>query len=609
MAGTEAEPGIRPRPKPGIRRAALRDLMRLLAIIGKPKWATPVLIVLGLASSFAETIGITLILLFLYAATGHAGNSGSGMLGHFVGLAAKHFGSTAKLAWLILALIVARGVLASSYNRISTNIGAALSERARNAVHQQYLNVSYGFIQGHTQAHLMEVLAAETWEVAGAYGSFTRVIINGCSITVFALFLALVSWKITAVAFIGSAAISAVSKLFTGRARALGLRVKQTHEFMGVQMLMTIQGMRTIRAYGQEAPHQGRFCYTSAEAKELTNALARLSAWIGPITEVGYLGILCVIIAGSGWWHTSFPVTLAAVALLYRLQPHTRELEDHMMHLAQIQPQLQSVRAMLESGDKQYAPAGHVPFKAVRERIVFRNVSFRYSPDSAEALSDISFEIPAGVTTALIGASGAGKTTIVNLLLRLYEPDAGKIFVDGVAMNDLRREDWVGQLGLAGQDVDLVEGTVMDNIRMGDRYSAPAQAIAAARAAGVAAFIEHLPGSYDTWVGQEGLRFSGGQRQRIGLARAILRNSYLLILDEAMSALDRALEDRVKHEIEAQRVARTMLIVTHRLETVRHVQHVVWIEDGRLRAQGPPAAVLTEAMQVLAAPGPDPAAI
>ncbi len=586
--------------KVGVRRAAVRDLLRLLEIIGRPKGATPALILLGLASSFAETLGISLILLFLYAATGHAGNTGGGLLGHFVGMMSHKLGSTAKLAWLILLLIGSRGVLATLYGRISNDIGGAMSERARNMVHQQYLGVSYGFIQSHAQAALMEVLAVETREVAGAYDSFTRIIINGCSITVFALFLALVSWKITAVALIGSALISATSRLFTARARALGLKVKQVHESLGLQMLVTIQGMRTIRAYGQETAYQTRFRATSLEAKQVTNGLMRLAAWIGPITEVGYLGILCLIIAGSGWWHTSFAVTLTAVALLYRLQPHTREFEDNMIKLAQIQPQLQSLRTMLESGDKVYTGEGHAPFEAVQERIEFRDVSFRYSKDSDDAVSNLSFDIPAGKTTALIGASGSGKTTIVNLLLRLYEPGSGRILVDGVALDDLRRVDWLRQMGLAGQDVDLVDGSVMDNIRMADPACDAAKVIAAARAAGVASFIEHLEYGYDTWIGPEGLRFSGGQRQRIGLARAILRNAHLLILDEAMSALDRGLEDRVKHEMQTQFAARTMLIITHRLETIQDVAHVIWIDGGKVMGQGPAEMVLPQARKLLA---------
>ena len=586
---------------PGVRRAAYRDLMRVLQIVGKPAWATPVLIILGLISSFAETIGITLIVLFLYAVTGHAANTG-GILGLVVNRAAHVFGDTSRLAWMILAMIVARGALAMLLGRISSNIAAGISERTRNLIHAQYLKVAYSFIQSRTQANLIEVLAAESWEIATAYTSFTRLVINACSIAVFTLFLTLLSWKIMLVAFLGSALISGVTRLFTGRARELGAAVKKTHEYLGMQMLMTIQGMRTIRAYGQEEAHQRLFTHNSYEAREVTNDLVKLSAWIGPVTEVGYLGILCAIIAGSSWWHTSFTLTLGAVALLYRLQPHTREFEDHLMHFAQTQPQLHSVRMMLETDDKPYPPNGTLPFVQMHRGISFRNVDFRYTDAGANVLSGVCFDIPSGVTTALIGASGAGKTTVVNLLMRLYEPSGGEILVDGVRLADLRRTDWVSQLGLAGQDIEMVNGTVMDNIRMSDPFGDESKAIEAARIAGVAPFVEHLPEGYDTWVGPDGLRFSGGQRQRIGLARAILRNSQLLILDEAMSALDRGLEDRVKQEIDARMASRTIMIITHRLDTIQDVQHVIWIEDGMVRAEGPPALVLPQAVLSLAPP-------
>ena len=239
-------------------------------------------------------------------------------------------------------------------------------------------------------------------------------------------------------------------------------------------------------------------------------------------------------------------------------------------------------------------------FARIEHGITFHDVDFRYEKSSGNVLSGLSFEIPAGVTTALIGASGAGKSTIVNLLMRLYEPSAGEITVDGVKLSDVRRTDWVRQLGLAGQDTELVGGTVMDNIRMADPFCDESKAIEVARLAGVAPFVEDLPDGYDTWVGPEGLRFSGGQRQRIGLARAILRDSHLLILDEAMSALDRGLEDRVKREIDTRMMSRTILIITHRLETVKDVQHVIWIEDGKVKAEGPPAKVLPQAVLNLA---------
>ena len=359
-------------------------------------------------------------------------------------------------------------------------------------------------------------------------------------------------------------------------------------------MLMTLEGLRTIRAYGLEEVHQRRFVRSSAEARQTSIALTRLSSLLNPLTEVGYLGILCAIIAGASFWDASFATTLAAVALLYRLQPHTREMEGDLLYMAEIEPQLRSVRMMLQKDDKDYPRPGHRPIRSLRKGIRFDRVTFQYQAGSKPALKDVSFEIPAGVTTALVGASGAGKTTIINLLLRLYQPSSGTIWVDDMPLEEVRRTDWLRLLAVAGQDVDLIEGTVIDNIRMADNDATEADVVAASRIAGVSEFVESLPEGYGTWIGQQGLRFSGGQRQRIELARAILRNPDFLMLDEAMSALDRGLERRIRGAIDDRFAGRTILIITHRVETVLNADRIVCMEEGRVVAQGSPQDLLAD---------------
>ena len=259
----------------------------------------------------------------------------------------------------------------------------------------------------------------------------------------------------------------------------------------------------------------------------------------------------------------------------------------------QIQPQLRAILEMIRTDDKEYPPQGAHTLGRLDGTIAFDNVSFGYDPQ-ALVLEDVSFEIPAGVTTALIGASGAGKTTIVNLLLRLYEPLAGEIRIGGTRLTDTKRGDWLSRIAVTGQDVDLVEGSVIDNIRMAKTGASEAEIIAAAHSAGAASFVANLPEGYDTWIGQEGTRFSGGQRQRIGLARAILRDPDFLILDEAMNALDTALESQVRRSIDRDLGGRTILVITHRIDAVRDAAQVVWIENGRVRSQGPASLVLSQ---------------
>ncbi|MGX1166160.1 ABC-type multidrug transport system fused ATPase/permease subunit [Bradyrhizobium sp. USDA 372] len=581
-------------PSKRISRAPLAELLLLLKIASLPRWTTPVLIFLGFASSLAETVGITLVLLFFYLAMGQVelATSTSGLLGDALRYGATYFQSSAEAAVVVFLLILTRGGISFIYTYISASVGERINEIARNRVHLQYLSASYAFFLRHEEAYLMEMLGTETWLISGAYTSFTRIIVSACSIVLFAACLLALSMKIAVVAVVASLLVSAGLRRLSKPVRALGSKVKWVHQELGLHMLMSLQAMRTIRAYGQEKVHQERFERSSAEARDISLGLARLSALVSPLTEVGYLFVLCLIIVMAQLWDGSFATTLTAVAILYRLQPHVRELEGNLLNMTQIEQRLRSIRVMLSTEDKEYPNAGKYPLEKLDQRIVFEKVDFHYGEPSSPILRELSFEIPAGKTTALIGASGSGKTTIVNLLLRLYSPSGGLIRVDGRPMEEIRRVDWLSHLAIAGQDIDVIEGTVIDNVRLARSCASAAEVLDALRIAGISEFVEGLPKKFDTWVGQHGLRLSGGQRQRLGLARAIVRNPGFLILDEAMSALDRELEDSVRESIRSRFRGRTVLIISHRMETILDADHLVYIEAGKLRAQGPPAELL-----------------
>ncbi len=226
---------------------------------------------------------------------------------------------------------------------------------------------------------------------------------------------------------------------------------------------------------------------------------------------------------------------------------------------------------------------------ALDREIRFESVSFAYAGAPSPSLDQISFTIPAGSVTALVGMSGAGKTTIVNLLLRLYRQDSGSILVDGVRLDELNRESWLSRLTAAGQDVELIEGTVQDNLRVARPLADLSAMRAAAETAGILDTIEHLPQGFDSWIGQQGLKLSGGQRQRLGLARALLRDPDILILDEATNALNSGLEHKILRAIRQKLAGRTLLIITHRLETAMSADNVICIGAGRALESGSPA--------------------
>ena len=559
-------------------------------MVERPRWSAPLLVILGTLSSIAEGLGIALIPLLLYSMMNRLDTlkTSGGLLGVALHYVTRVFVSSREMALVFLLLIVARGALAYAYALTSSHVSEKISQTARDRVQRLYLKLPYGNIQKREQAELVEALSREVPLFSNAYTSLTRILINLIFIVILGLLLACLSWKIMLCAVLGSLILSALLRLLSRRAREIGIEVKRVHRGMWDEMLVTIQGIRTIRAFGQEEVYINRFAETSESANHVILRELQLILLLDPLTEVGYLVILGILVLGAGSFGVSFATILTCVALLYRLQPHVRELEANRLKLLQLEPQLQSVHAILDEG-RQYSPkVATSSITDIKQAIRFENVSFRYPASGAEALDDVTFHIPVGLTTALIGDSGSGKTTIVNLLLRFYSPEQGALYVDDKPMESVAPADWLKLVAVAGQDVDLIDGTVVDNVKMADNRASEGAVASALGFVDVFDWISSLPDGYNTWVGQRGLRFSGGQRQRIGLARAALHNPKFLILDEAMNAMDFALEQRMRDAIDRRFEGVTILLITHRLETVLKSDHVVVLRDGRVVSEGKP---------------------
>ena len=576
------------------KRLSRQQVLELVHLTSRHTWAFPVIVVLGIVSSFADSLGISLIVLFLYTVMGRSADAAEagGPLGKFFEVVTAYIPNATYLALMVLGLILTKLAFSTLYAFISASVQNGISQDVRDRLHQQYLDVEYNYIRNREEGEMLKVLAIDSWTVSSAYRMISHVVVSAIAVFVMMAFLFSLSWQLTILAIIGAAALLAFVNLLAIPVRRLGRRTAEINQELAARTLYTLQGMRAIRAFGQEQEHQKTFADTSEKAKRLAVTTERLYAVLPPVTELGYLLLLASIAGLASLTSVPFASTLACVALLYRMQGPLRDIQGSVIAMAQMEAQLIAVVEVLRRTDKRYPRQGSKPFSHLKQEITFNNVCFRYNEEDADTLHGVSFKIPAGRTTALVGPSGSGKSTIVRLLQRLDEPNEGEILVDGTPLNDIKRKDWLRKLALAGQDVELMDSTVRANICVAKAEADDKALREAAKLAGVLDVIEALPYGMDNWIGPQGANFSGGERQRLGLARAILRDPEIFVLDEATSALDVSLEQTVRDNLMSCFEGRTIVTVTHRLTSILSVDHIICIEKGRVVEEGSPRELL-----------------
>jgi len=350
-----------------------------------------------------------------------------------------------------------------------------------------------------------------------------------------------------------------------------------------------ISGQKVVKAFVREAKEIERFEVTNQELKNVGIKAQIYSGIMGPLMNVlNNIGFAIVALSG-GWLAVKQIITIGTIAAFINYtRQFTRPLNELANQINTIQSAIASAERLFEIMDEPPEPPDPpdaIELKSVKGDVEFRNVSFSYKSDEA-VLKNISFHAHPGQTIALVGPTGAGKTSIINLLARFYDPDGGDIFIDGYNIQKITRKSLRSSLGIVLQDTYLFSESVKDNIRYGRLDATDEEVKTAARLANAEQFILNLPQGYDTILSEDGGDLSQGQRQLLAIARAILADPAILILDEATSSVDTRTEQHIQEAMYKLMKGRTSFVIAHRLSTIRKADMILVIDDGEIIERG-----------------------
>ncbi|MFK7735700.1 MAG: ABC transporter ATP-binding protein [Pirellulaceae bacterium] len=404
--------------------------------------------------------------------------------------------------------------------------------------------------------------------------------------------LLLVDWRLMLGGLCLLPAVWLTHRTWIHRVRPLYKDIRKRRQSIDAATTETFGGIRVVRTFARNKTESNRFTRN-------THLLARQQLmvwWATRIIEVIWDVLIPVASTGlliyGGWQILNAQLTLGdlmmfLIYLTMLLGPIASIASSAMSfqnNLAGLDRVLDLLEEETESAHEDQAQA--VNRGSVAGNICFDSVSFHYPGTEDTVLEDISFEVPAGSTVALVGRSGAGKTTLCNLVARFYKPSTGSISLDGQNLESLQLESYRRLLGVVEQDVFMFDGTVRDNIAYGRRGASEESIVAATEAAAALEFVQALPKGFDTFIGERGVKLSGGQRQRLAIARAILADPKILILDEATSNLDSESERLIQHSLRHLLQGRTAFVIAHRLSTIKHADVILVLDKGRIAERG-----------------------
>jgi subfamily B ATP-binding cassette protein MsbA len=496
------------------------------------------------------------------------------------------------LGAMIFASFVVRGIATYIHTIKMNKISQSIVADIQRNVFSHFMNLDLKFFHKYPSGQLVARVTSDVNVMRTAVSdSLTGIGSNLLTLVFLVVVMFMQDWRLSLITFTVFPFASGLVAYLGRRLRKVSKSIQgETANLMGV-LTQIFQGIRQVQAYGMENHERKRAGEAVMTVRNLNIKAARISNLSTPINEVLVGAVVFGIIIYGGYRISEGHLTpgglmsfIAAFGLAY----------EPMKKLAKLNNALQLGLGAAERVNEMMAQTSSIQVKPEAKDLVvkipnitFDNVVFKYNPEEeTQALNNVSFEVEAGKVTALVGASGSGKTTILSLVLRFYDPIRGHIRVDGTDLRDVSLKSLREQMALVSQDVTIFDDTILGNIAYGLQNATEDQIIEAAKAAAADEFIRALPEGYQTQVGENGVRLSGGQRQRLSLARAILRNAPILLLDEATSALDNESERLIQKTLEQLQKDRTTLVIAHRLSTIQHADKIIVMDKGRVVESG-----------------------
>ncbi len=465
-------------------------------------------------------------------------------------------------------------------------VGNKLMLDIRNQMFARLIRMPVPLFDQYTSGTLMSRVTNDVIGVqAAATTALTAVVRSGFTLVGILATLFVLNWKLTLITFATVPLLAGIINAFSKRLRGINTQGQAAHAAITDVLDESIRGQKVIKVFGGEAYETKRFDDAANTIRKLNMKQSAAAAASTPFTHlivsmaIGFILYLAV----SKSLGTQMPITdfVAFIVAAAALVPQVKQLTGVNEQIQKGLAASESVFAMIDQPMEEDRGT-HAMMRAAGN-LKFENVSLQYASKPTPALNDASLDIAAGETIALVGPSGGGKTSLVNLVPRFFTPTSGTIYLDGVALADIPLADLRRQMALVSQDVVLFNDTVTANIAYGNTANVSREAVeSAARAANCHDFIVALPGGYNAMIGENGARLSGGQRQRLAIARALLKDAPILLLDEATSALDSESERAVQEALDTLMRGRTTIVVAHRLSTIENASRIAVLEGGRI---------------------------